>query len=89
MLPTQTRQLSFLLPSKDVDKFFVLVERAFLLFPCYFRFKEQIGISPTGVLFFTTLRRTNKNIGLCSDCDSVFTRPNVRMLNEIADYDVR
>lgn len=26
MLPTQTRQLSFLLPSKDVDKFFVLLE---------------------------------------------------------------
>lgn len=35
MLPTQAWQLSFLPPSKDLGKFFVLI---FLLFLCYLRF---------------------------------------------------
>lgn len=54
MLPTQAWQLSFLTPSKDMAKFFVLLKILFPSFPmCYWvrgKKKKEISVSPTGLV---------------------------------------
>lgn len=65
MLPTQAWQLSFLLPSKDLGKFFVLI---FLLFLCYLRFffKDEIRNTPGRHLHRLHIKNANTSFSWCN-----------------------
>lgn len=64
MLHTQARQLSFLSPSKDFDKFFVLLEIVFLLFPLclWVKRKKARGDKHRSNRTYSQLARTTKKV---------------------------
>lgn len=79
MLPKQAWLLSFLSPSKDLDKFFCTLKNVFPLFPIWIKKKEEISVGPTGLNQSSQKQRKCQHL-LWKMQLSIFTGADVKYL---------